>query len=247
MAEIQDDDLFTMTEKSCFGDCPICCLPQSIDVSTLNMMGCCSQLICNGCSAANSKREIEAGLQQRCTFCREPLPKSKEEGEKIRMKSVKKNVPGAMFQMGQIRQAEGDYKSAFEYFMKAAELGDAVAHFNLAGMYRVGKGVEKDTKKMVHHLEQAAIRGHPNAINNLGCMEMNNGRFERAVKHLIISASLGLHNSLQALRHIYANGHASKEEYLGALRAYQAAVEATKSSDREIAEEEVKSGKITII
>ncbi len=64
----------------------------------------------------------------------------------------------------------------------------------------------------------------------------NNGRFERAKKHFIIAANLGLHESLRKLRTLYADGHASKEDYADALRAYQAAVEAAKSPEREEAE-----------
>ena len=43
---------------------------------------------------------------------------------------------------------------------------------------------------------------------------------------------------------LYADGHASKEEYFDALRAYQAAVEATKSKEREKVEEDRKNGRI---
>jgi hypothetical protein len=35
------------------------------------------------------------------------------------------------------------------------------------------------------------------------------------------------------LKKLYSDGHASKEDYAGALRAYQAAVDATKSAERE--------------
>ena len=47
-------------------------------------------------------------------------------------------------------------------------------------MYREGTGVEKDEKKQVSHLEEAAIGGHPKARHNLGCDEWSNGRHERA-------------------------------------------------------------------
>ena len=43
------------------------------------------------------------------------------------------------------------------------------------------EGVEKDKKKeMYHHLEEAAIGGHPGARYNIGCVEWNNRRVERA-------------------------------------------------------------------
>jgi TPR repeat protein len=210
-------------------------------------MSCCSQLICNGCDLANSKREIEAGLEERCAFCREPLTISKEEGNKRRMKRIKKNCPVAIRQMGFKWLDEGDYETAFEYWTKAAELGDADAHYNLSVMYDKELGVEKNEKKnekkQMYHLEEAAMKGHPAARNNLGVVEGNNGRHERARKHFIIAANLGYHDSLNGLRRLYELGYASKEDYADALRAYQAAVVAAKSKEREEGEEARKARK----
>ena len=131
---------------------------------------------------------------------------------------------------------EGDYGNAFKYFKKAAELGYIAAHNYLSIMYYKGDGVEKDEEKEIYHLEEAAIGGHPYARHNLGIKEFNNGRFERARKHLIIAANLGHNDSLKGLRMLYADGHASKDDYADALRAYQAAVDETKSAEREEAE-----------
>ena len=138
--------------------------------------------------------------------------------------------------MGNKYYEKGDYQTALEYFTKAAELGDSDAHYNLSIMYREGEGVDKDEKKKVFHLEVAAIAGHPDARHDLGCWEAMNGRFERARKHFIIAANLGYNKSLTALKQLYTDGHASKEDYANALRAHQAAVDATKSEDREVAE-----------
>ncbi len=141
---------------------------------------------------------------------------------------------------------EGDYKTALEYFTKAAELGDEDAHYNLSFSYCDGEGVDKDGGKSAYHAEQAAIGGHLGARNNLGCYEWDNGNMERARKHFIIAANLGCHDSLYNLKRLYAKGHGSKEDYADALRAYQAAVDATKSSDREKVEEAIKKGEIKI-
>ena len=169
-------------------------------------------------------------------FCREPSAKSDEENNKRLMKRVKKNCPAAMCHLGEVRRREGDYETALEYLTKAAELGDADAHYKLSVLYLEGIGVEKDMKKAIYHLEDAAIRGHLVARNDLGCEEAENGRFERAKKHFIISANLGYHNSLSNVKRLYVEGNASKEEYLGALRAYQAAVNEAKSAERDEAE-----------
>ncbi|KAK1733467.1 Sel1-like repeat family protein [Skeletonema marinoi] len=156
------------------------------------------------------------------------------------MKRANANDPVALLQMGVRRYGDGDYDGAFRYANKAAELGDAGAHYQLACLYFEGKGVEKDEKKAVYHLEQAAIGGHPLARYNLGANEKNNGRMDRAVKHWIIAAALGHDASLDAVKDSFRSGLVSKEDFAAALRAHQAAVEATKSPQREAAEEEAR-------
>jgi len=140
-----------------------------------------------------------------------------------------------MTRIGKKSYNEGDYSTAFEYFTKAAELGDVEAHYNLSFMYQRGKGVEKDEKKASYHLVEAAIAGHPDARYNLGCYEEENSRFDRAVKHFIIAANLGDDDSIQALKGCYKYGDISKEDFAAALRAQHAAVDATKSPQREAA------------
>jgi tetratricopeptide (TPR) repeat protein len=234
-------DLFTLPDSSHLGECPICFLPLPIEQKKSTFMSCCSKIICIGCDCANKMREHKAGLEKRCVFCREPVSKSMEDVLKRLTKRVKQNDPDAMREMGYNRSLEGDYQSALKYFTKATELDCAHTHYDLSILYGEGKGVEKDTEKQVYHLEQAAIAGHPTARHNLGCAEATYGRYERATKHFIIAASLGYHDSLNELRGLYADGHASKEEYAGSLRAYQTAVEATKSVQRAKAESMLRS------
>ncbi len=236
LAEMHDKQLFTQPDISHWGECPICCLPLSLDYKKSTMMGCCSNIICKGCCYANVKREIEAKLEQRCPFCRNPAAKSQEEANKNVMERVKKNDPVAMTQMGKRHKDEGDYGKAFLYLTNAAELGHVEAHCCLGTMYHSGDGVEKDTKKTIHHFEQAAIGGHTLARGYLAIHEMTNESFERAAKHLIIAANLGDDTSLSRLKDLFVQGMISKEEYAAALRAYQAAVNETKSAERDEAE-----------
>eukprot|EP00985_Skeletonema_marinoi_P005849 scaffold2553_cov162-Skeletonema_marinoi.AAC.3 len=49
-------------------------------------------------------------------------------------------------------------------------------------MYYEGQGVEKDKKKDVYHLEQAAIGGHPNARHNLGVGFVSKEGFDEALR-----------------------------------------------------------------
>ncbi len=236
-AELRDDELFSQPESTHLGECPICCLPLSLDESKSSLNSCCSKFICKGCLYANILREMAASLEQRCVFCRELTTASKEESDKRLMKRIKANDPAALREMGlQCFFDESDFKKAFEYLTKAAGLGDIEAHYNLSCMYGEGRGVEKDIKKNFYHLEKAAIGGHPEARYNLGYYEEKSGRINRAVKHWIIGANLGQNKSLEVLKKCFMKGYASKEEYASALHGHQAAVDATKSQQREKAE-----------
>jgi tetratricopeptide (TPR) repeat protein len=178
-------------------------------------------------------REFEQGLEQKCPYCREPLPEAKEEMDQNYMKRVKANDPIALSRMGDKCHAEGDYEGAFDYYTKAAELGDMHAHFNLSLMYHKGDGVELDQKRELYHLEEAAIGGHPKARWNLGCREKDNGKIDKALTHWIIAANLGNDGALEAVKNLFSVGMVSKDDFEAALRGHQAAVDATKSKQRE--------------
>jgi hypothetical protein len=227
--ELHDDQLFTLPDGCHLGECPICFLPLAPQKSI--MKACCSKLICKGCLHANYKSG-----NFNCPYCRVPAPKRGEEERRI-MKRVKANDPAAFCQIGSERFNEGDYDGAFEFWTKAAELGDAIAHFGLGDMYYNGEGVEKDVAKGVDHYEKAAIKGHPKARQMLAYYEeWDNGNIERSVKHLIIAAKLGDEKSMEALWAHYPAGNITKEELDATLRAHHAAIDATKSSEREEAE-----------
>ena len=233
-AELRDELLFKQPESNHCGDCPICCLPLSFEGKYSSMMACCSKIICNGCVHANQMREAAESSEpkHKCPFCRHRLPKTQEEMTHNNMKRAEANDPFATFQIGIRRHDEGNYEEAFKYYTKAAGLGDVASHYNLSLLYRDGK-VEKDEKKEVYHLERAAIGGHPGARHNLGCKEAENGNYERAVKHMIIAASLGYQKSIEMLK--LNRAHVNKEDFAAALRANQAALDAMKSPQRKAA------------
>ena len=231
-AELKEEILFKQPESTHYGDCPICCLPVPIDNSKSTLFLCCGKRICNGCNIAKAMREREEGLQYKCPFCRKVLPKSDEEAKQLLMKRVDANDPIAVCHFGSRSYNKGDYKTAVEYWTRAASLGDADAHYHLSRLYHEGVGVEKDKKKELHHVKEAAIAGHPEARHNLACVEGGHGP-ARAVKHFIIAANLGYDHSLDALKTLYKDGLVSKDVFSAALRGYQTAIEATKSPQRE--------------
>ena len=232
-AEIRDDQLFRQPDESHLGECPLCCLPLPLDPSKFWVASCCCKHLCIGCEYANKNREREQGLEHKCPYCREPLSKSDKENKKNHMKRVKANDPIALCELGKEYRDEGDYNRAFQYFTKAAELGHADAHFEVSILYQLGQGVGKDEKKRVYHLEEAVIGGHPLARCSLGYEEMSKGRHDRATRHFIIAANLGLDDALEAMKKGFQRGIVSKEDYEVALRGHQAAVDATKSEQRE--------------
>jgi TPR repeat protein len=63
------------------------------------------------------------------------------------MKRLQANDPPAIRKLGGSYYQKGDYRSAAEYFTKAAELGDVESHQLLSVAYHKGQGVEKDEKK----------------------------------------------------------------------------------------------------
>ncbi|KAK1748067.1 Sel1-like repeat family protein [Skeletonema marinoi] len=193
------------------------------------------KVICNGCNIANVSREYKQKLNIRCPFCRHLYRESEEENERRRKKRFEANDPFALRERGRKHFDDRDYERAFEYFTKAADFGDVEAQFNLSLMYREGLGVEKDEKMELYYEEEAAISGDPSSRYSLGCHEGGNGRYDRAVKHWIIAAKLGHDDSVQRLKGMYKSGYVSKEEFASALRGHQAAVDATKSPQRELA------------
>ncbi len=227
-----DKELFEQHEKTCYGECPICFLPMRIDERKSTFYSCCCKSVCKGCSYA----DIISSGNTNCPFCREPAVDGEEEHNKRVMERVKVNDPAALSCMGERRYQEGDHETAFEYLRKAAELGDSRAHFQLGGMYMIGEGVEKDEANAIHHWEEAAIGGDPTARHSLAVIEGKNCNIERAVKHFIIAAKLGLKESMKELWGYYSAGHITKEDLDVTLRAHQSAIDATKSAQRDAAE-----------
>jgi len=236
---IRDKSLFEQPGSRHAGDCPICLLPLSTDVMKSTIMVCCSTVICDGCSWANNVREKEEGLESKCPFCREPTPDDHEENYKNNLKRVKANDPAAMRQMGTFLHARGDYGGAFKHWQKSAQLGDVDAHYKLSCSHLQGLGVEKNMKKYLHHLEEAAIGGHAIARHNLGWYELEHGSLERAAKHWIIAAKLGYSDTMDRVQEMFKKaglGLVDKADYETSLCAFQDAVDATKSPQREAAE-----------
>lgn len=237
-AELREELLFVQPESSHLGDCPICFIPLPLDAVNTSKgayHACCSKIICSGCVYGSRLKIAEQSLEQKCSFCRTPYPQDKAAADRMMKKRIAANDPFVICLAAIKCLDEGNFSDAFRYAQQAAEGGDMRGHLQLGHMYMEGKGVEADVKKAIYHLEEAAIGGHPMARYNLGRMERCQGMHERATKHFIIAANQGLDDAVEHLKEDYREGHVSKDDFGAALRAYQRAVDATKSPTREAA------------
>ena len=196
-------------------------------------------MICSGCGSApvydNLGNEMS---EKKCPFCRTPVPTSIEELNERLQKRVELGDAVAIFTLGcnYHRGDNGfpqDYDKAFELFIRAGDLGSTGAYCNVGCAYYNGSSVEMDKKKANHYYKLAAIRGNVNARHNLGVEEEDEGNMNRALKHYMIAAEGGHNIALKAIQEFYTNGHATKDDYAKALRAYQAYLAEIKSTQRD--------------
>ena len=162
-----------------------------------------------------------------CPFCRTPATTSDEDAVQMVMKRVDINDARAIYNLG-CGYSQGlyglpqDYAKALKLWYRAGELGNAESYCCIGNSYRNGHGVDRDVKKATHYYELAAMEGNVNARSNLGSIEVLAGNIDRALKHLMIAAGGGSNESLKAIKQMYSNGYATKDDYAKALRAYQA-------------------------
>ena len=235
--DISDDELFKQPPPK--EDCPICLLRLPTLGSGSVYKSCCGKMICSGCAYApvydNLGNEIS---ERKCPFCRTPAPDSDEEIKERLQKRVEVGDTEAIFHFGcnYHRGDNGfpqDYDKAFELFIRAGDLGSTEAYSNIGYSYENGNGVEIDKKKANHYYKLAAIGGIVISRYNLANAEKNT--VNRALKHYMIAAEGGDNDSLKEIQTLYTNGHATKDDYAKALRAYQAYLVEIKSTQRDAA------------
>ncbi|EJK71341.1 hypothetical protein THAOC_07236 [Thalassiosira oceanica] len=186
--------------------------------------------VCHGCVAAAGKR----GMRD-CPFCRASASGDDAEILAKLQKRVDAKDPTALEALGEqyfygMCGLEKDVPHAIELWSEAAGLGSLEAHNRLAEFYlgdEIGvtvDGVARNFSKADRHWEEAAMQGHVLARHNLGNHEHHNGNYERAVRHWLISAKMGEKWSLDAIKDMFVDGIATKQQYASALKGYQAAM-----------------------
>jgi len=200
---------------------------------------CCGKVICSGCCYAplydNQGNEVD---NEKCPFCRIPTPYTNEEAIERLKKRIETGDAHAMYCLGYYYSCgEGgfpqDCTKALELFHRAGEFGFAEAYCNIGYAYNNGQGVEVDKKKATHYYELAAMSGCEISRYILGCFEMNAGNVDRAIKHHMIAVRSGYAKSLEAIKELFTERHASKEDYTKALQLYQEYLGEIKSEQRD--------------
>ena len=235
VAELKDERLYGLGHERPEGDfCPICTLPIPLPLHDhAGFNACCMKMICHGCIFAAEKR----GMHD-CPFCRTNRPVN-DAGElaMVRARVLKKDPEAICKLAGWYFHGElgvqKDMRKAVELWTEAAGLGSVQALNNLGISYCLGNGVQEDKVKGIRFLEKAAMQGHVESRHNLGCHEWEEGSHDRAVRHYLISAKMGLKESLENIKQLFIDGLATKEQYAEALKGYQDAVKEMKSHDRD--------------
>ncbi|EJK77705.1 hypothetical protein THAOC_00443 [Thalassiosira oceanica] len=126
-----------------------------------------------------------------------------------------------------------DVPRAIELWTEAAELGSVDAHRDLGVVHYNGDDVQQDKPRGVRQFQEAAMKGDVESRHSLGFAELENGNYELAVRHCMISAKMGHEKSLNVIKEMFMGGEATKAQYADALRGYGDAMEEMKSHQRE--------------
>ena len=213
-------------------DCAICLVP--IGINTEKMYhACCGNTICFACYGENEEaikkqnEEKSAGkkLAFTCPFCREPKPTGDYGAiDRAYLRQIQArcllNDHVALTLMGnRYRDVDGlrkDDLKALDCWIRAVELGSAVACGSIAGCYKEGNGVSANTEKSALFERVGALRGDVCARHSIGWDEYCTfGNYEIGIRHWKIAAEAGYEKSLFWLKNTYnADGKLPGKEFI---------------------------------
>ena len=210
--ETEGADLFAPLPPT--EDCAICLVPLSPVKSNAMYKACCGKEICLACHKENEvaiEKQNAAGkkIAFTCPFCREPVPTTDLETRRVLQARCLQNDHMALHWFGELyRKGHGglakDDLKALDYYIRAAELGSAVACTQIGTSYFKGDEVSVNEERAALFHRLGALRGDVYARNNIGSLEYHTfGNHENGIRHWKIAAEAGLQESLNALKKIY--------------------------------------------
>jgi localization factor PodJL len=116
---------------------------------------------------------------------------------------------------------------ARDWFQRAAEAGHVPSQYRLAGLFREGRGIEKNTKVALEWFQRAAERGHVRAMHNLAVMlaEGASGSPDYAMASVWFqrAAEFGVRDSQFNLAILTARGLGTSQDLVASYRWFDAA------------------------
>ena len=113
--------------------------------------------------------------------------------------------------------SRGDYDRAVSEWRGPAAAGDADAQFNMAQAYRLGRGVDANTKQAEIYYAKAADQGHLKAADNYGLLLFQDGRREQAMPYVKAASERGDPRAQYLLGIAHFNGDLVAKDW---VRAY---------------------------
>lgn len=141
---------------------------------------------------------------------------SKEEGTEaiLRYQQAIESNASAQVKLGHFYKSIGRDSWAFDWFISAANLGDADAMYWLGNDYFVGKTVIHDLEKAYNYYKKAAEKGHGDALNNYADMYLRGEHVDKdevkALQFFKQAAAKGVPEAMYTLGYMYENGVGTK-------------------------------------
>ena len=226
--ELEGADLFKPLPPT--EDCAICLVPLARVNAETCYQTCCGNIICKAChkeneesiKKQNEEKSASKKLALPCPFCREPKPADATEFLRQLQARCLQNDHDALTLMGEAHRT-GDYGlvakddlKALDCFIRAVELGSALACSSIANCYNKGNGVAANTERSALFVRVGALRGDVCARHQMGWDEYYVfGNHENGIRHWKIAAEAGGQSSLNELRGIYnADGKKPGKEFI---------------------------------
>lgn len=141
-------------------------------------------------------------------------PRKLKETLKLCIRATTANDAEAMMALANLAKSLRDSKGAFEWYLKAAEQGNAKAMLEVAFRLDRGNGVNKDIQKAFTYYEKAAQNEHPMARRIVAdCYKLGRGvepDAKKRMKWLKIAAKKGDANDKYNYAELYRNGTKTK-------------------------------------
>lgn len=118
-----------------------------------------------------------------------------------------------------------DYEKAFRWLRLAAKQGNASSQNILGICYESGTGVEQNEDVAAAYYAEAAKQGHHSAQSSLGYLMLKQGRYQKALELLRLSAEKGDKHAFFHLGQMYHHGLYVQRNYESAFDYYLQAAE----------------------